>query len=414
MKLRNPLIQSEESCMLNGVELINYQPYVRITLKHGLRSNTLTEPQGRNIKMNQLRNATRVIAIVVTMMVLFSSLQTGVRAQAVLDPVVVLYDANHRQQFDAFDLEEGMNLMLDAVNTSTRYIVRVNTEDLTDTILNDVDILIIAGPDPGYSFSSEEVDGISEMLANGSSLFLSGDPTIDQTVEYWSEVTMQGMGDNYAINDLLDSINVTGVRFSVNDTGVGPLWGDTMFDYENVVFNETYPYVQRLDATTWETSHPIFRNINELYTMTATLKPLELSSGIATGYESSFAQFRAGPISWANYSFPNMTLSDFEQDPLSYSAINGTFPSWMSAFEYDESRIVVMGSTLMFTGLKLPHPDTDLRWFYSGDNARLFMNIMNWLSQDFVETPSAIVPMLVISSAVMVIGVAFYIIKKIR
>ena len=144
--------------MLNGGEQIEYQPYMRITLKHGLRSSTLTEQQGRNIKMNQLRNAPRVIAIIVAMMVLFSSLQTGVRAQAPLDPIVVLYDAGHRQQYDAFDLEEGLNLMLDAVNASTKYIVRVSTEDLTDEVLNDVDILIIAAPDPSYPFSSEETD----------------------------------------------------------------------------------------------------------------------------------------------------------------------------------------------------------------------------------------------------------------
>jgi len=400
--------------MLNGAELTDYQSHLRITLKHGLRSSTLTEQQGRNVKMNQLRNAPRIIAIVVTMMVLFSSLQTNVRAQTPLDPIVVLYDAGHNNQFDAFDLEDGINLMLDAVNTSTKYVVHATTEDLTDTTLNDVDILIIAGPAASYPFSSEEIDGISEMLANGSSLFLCGDPTIDQNVTYWAELTMQGMGDNYAINDLLDSINVTGVRFSVNDTGVGPLWGDTMFDYDNTVLNESYPFVQRLDSSTWESNHPIFRNINELYVMTSTLKPVDLSSAIATGYESSFAQFRNSPISWGNYSFPNMTIEDFEQAPLSYSAINGTFPPWMSAFEYDESRIVVMGSTLMFTDLKLPHPDTDLKWFYSGDNSRLFMNILNWLSLDFIEAPSAIVPMAIISTVVMVVGVVFYIFKKLR
>ncbi|MGD9396905.1 MAG: hypothetical protein PVJ05_10795 [Candidatus Thorarchaeota archaeon] len=364
--------------------------------------------------MNQLRNAPRVIALVVTMMVLFSSLQTGVMAQTPLDPIVVLYDAGHRQQYDAYNLEDGLNLMLDAVNASTKYVVYVTEEDLTDTILNDVDILIIASPDSSFEFSGAEIDGISEMLANGSSLFLSGDPTIDQNVTYWAELPMQGMGDNYAINNLLDSINVTGVRFSVNDTGVGPLWGDTMFDYDHTVFNESYPYVQRLDPSTWESNHPIFRNINELYTMTATLKPVDLASGIATGYETSFAQYREGPISWGNYSYPNMTIEDFEQAPHSYSAINGTFPPWMSAFEYDSSRIVVMGSTLMFTDLELPHPDTDLKWFYSGDNARLFMNILNWLSMDFIEAPSAIVPMLIISSVVMVVGVVFYLFKKLR
>jgi hypothetical protein len=387
---------------------------MRIPLKHGLESNTLTEQKGRNIKMSQLGNAPRVLAVVVTVMVLLSSLQTGVTAQVDLDPIVVLYDASHHQQHDVTDAEVGLKLMIDMVNASTRYIVRINTDELTETVLNDVDILIISSPDENSPFSSTEADGIAEMLANGSSLFLLGDPTIEQSSRYWADALMQDMGENKAINDLLDSINVTSVRFSINETATGDFYSDTMFDYDNTVFNASYPYMIQLDPTTWEANHPIFRNINELFTMTATLKPVELTSGIASGYDTTFAQFKDGSNSWANYSYPNMTLSDFEQDPLSYSAINGTFPSWMSAFEYDESRIVMIGSTLMFTGRGLDHPDTDLRWFYMGDNARFFMNIVNWLSQDFVEAPSAIVPMLIISSVVMIVGVAFYLIKKIR
>lgn len=387
---------------------------MRITLKHGLESGTLTGQKGRNIKMSQLRKVSRVLAVVVTVMVLLSSLQTGVTAQADLDPIVVLYDASHNQQHDALDAEDGLKLMIDMVNASTRYIVRVNTDELTERILNDVDILIIASPDENSPFSSTEADGIAEMLTNGSSLFLLGDPTIEQSSRYWAAALMQDLGENQAINSLLDSINVTGVRFSVNETTIGDIYSDTMFDYDNTVFNGSYPQMIELDSTTWEVNHPIFRNINELFTMTATLKPVELASGIATGYDTTFAQYKAGPNNWANYSYSNMTISDFEQDPLSYSAINGTFPSWMSAFEYDESKIVMIGSTLMFTGRGLDHPDTDLRWFYMGDNARFFMNIMNWLSQDFIEAPSAIVPMLIISSVVMIVGVAFYLLKKIR
>ncbi|MHA3964001.1 MAG: Gldg family protein [Candidatus Thorarchaeota archaeon SMTZ1-45] len=365
--------------------------------------------------MNQLRNATRVLAVAVTVMVLLSSLQIGVRAQADLDPILVLYDANHNQQHDAFDVEDGLKLMLDTVNESTRYMVRINTDDeLTDTVLNDVDILIIASPDSNSPFTAAESDGIAELLANGSSLYILGDPTIEQSSRYWADATMQDMGENKIINDLLDSINITGVRFSINATDFETFYADTMFDYDHTVFNVSYPYMLKLDPTTWEASHPIFRNINELYVMTATLKPVELASGIASGYDTTFAQFRQGPNTWANYSFPNMTLADFEQDPLSYSAINGTFPSWMSAFEYNESRIVIIGSTLMFTGRNLDYPNTGLRWFYSADNARLFMNIMGWLSQEFVEAPSAILPMLIISSVVFAVGVAFYILKKIR
>jgi hypothetical protein len=225
---------------------------------------------------------------------------------------------------------------------------------------------------------------------------------------------MQDLGENEAINAFLDGINVTSVRFSLNETGLDDVYGDTMFDYDNTVFNTSYPWMIRLDTSTWDTGHPIFRNINDLYTMTATLKPIELTSGIARGYESTFAQFKRDAISWANYSHPNMSIEAFAEDPLSYSTINNTFPSWMSAFEYDSSRIVIAGSTLMFTGMNLDYPETDLKWFYMGDNARLFMNIMDWLSEDLVIAPSAILPLLIISSAILAIGVVFYLFKKIR
>jgi hypothetical protein len=363
--------------------------------------------------MNQLRNAPRVLATVVAVMVLLSSLQTGVMAQADLNPIVVLYDAGHDQQHDVLDAENGLKLMMDMVNASTRYEVRIHDGSLTQSELNDVDILIISAPDDDTPYSNTEADAISEMLANGSSLFLLGDPTIDSNSQYWADGPMQDMGENEVLNDLLDSINVTGVRFSINETETD-LYADTMFDFDNVVFNTTYPYMIELDATTWQSNHPIFRNINQLFTMTSTLKPVELASGIASGYETTFAQYKDSATTWANYSYPNITLDDFALAPLNYSAINGTFPSWMSAFEYDDSRIVVTGSSIMFTGRNLDFPETDLRWFYMGDNARLFMNIVNWLSYDFVQAPSAIFPMLVISTVVMVIGLVFYIFKKIR
>ena len=364
--------------------------------------------------MSQLRNAPRVLATVIAIMIFVSSLQTGVMAQTELNPIVVLFDASHQQQHDVTDAENGLKLMIDMVNSSTRYDVRINTEDLTESVLNDVDVLIISTPDDDEPISHTEAIAISEMLANGSSLFLMGDPTIDQNSGYWTDGPLQDMGENFVLNDLLDSINVTGVRFSINETESGDLFGDTMFDYDHSIFNSSYPQMIELDTTTWDSNHPIFRNINELFTMTGTLKPIELTSGIARGYETTFAQYKDSATTWANYSYPNMTLAEFEQFPLNYSAINGTFPSWMSAFEYNESRIVVIGSTLMFTGRNLDYPDTDLRWFYMGDNARFFMNIMDWLSYDFVEAPSAIVPMLVISTVIMVIGLVFYIFKKIR
>ena len=107
-----------------------------------------------------------------------------------------------------------------------------------------------------------------------------------------------------------------------------------------------------------------------------------------------------------------MTL--FEQHPLAYSAINGSFPSWMSAFEFGSSRVAIVGSTIMFSGRPLDIPETELTWFYTADNAKLFMNILDWLSTEFIAAPSAILPMLIISSVILVVGVVFYLYKKLR
>jgi hypothetical protein len=363
--------------------------------------------------MNNAKKIPRVFATILALMILLSGFQAIVPAQSDFDPVVVLYDASHSPQFSASDEELGLKLMFDMVNSSTRYILKVHEDGLLDdAALNDVDILIIADPDRSSPYTSEERAGISEMLANGSSLFLLGDPTISEDSNYWSEGVMEDTGDNVAVNNLLNAINVTGPRFSTNTTG-SFIWSDTMFDW-NHTLNETVPWVIRLDSSTWDTTHPIFRNINELVTMTATLKPISLASGIGRSYDTSFAQFRRDTNSWANYSMPNMTLDEFAANPLSYSAINSTRPSWLSAFEYGSSRVAIVGSTIMFTGRALDLPDSELQWFYTADNSKLFMNILDWLSADFVTAPSGIGTILILSSVILVIGVAYYLLKKLR
>ncbi|MGY5879529.1 MAG: hypothetical protein RTV31_04720 [Candidatus Thorarchaeota archaeon] len=363
--------------------------------------------------MNQFKKIPRVLATALALMILLSSFQATIPAQADFDPVVVLYDASHSPQFDALDEDLGLKLMFDMVNSSTRYVVYVHEDGpLTDEALNDTDILIVAGSDASSPYSPEENAGIAEMLANGSSLFLLGDSTISEDSGYWPEGPMQDMGDNIALNTFLDGINMTGPRFSINENGTNS-WSDTMFDYDHA-FNETIPWVIQLDSTTWDTTHPIFRNINELMTMTSTLKPIGLASGIGNSYETSFAQYKRDSNSWANYSMPNMTLDEFALNPYAYSALNSTIPTWISAFEYGTSRVTIVGSTIMFTGRVIDFVGSELQWFHLADNARLFMNILDWLSEDFVTAPSAIGQMLIISTVILVIGVAFYLLKKLR
>ncbi len=368
--------------------------------------------------MVKLGKLTKVCVAVIAFMIIFTSIQVEVRAQRELDPVVVLYDASHAPQFSADNEERGLKLMLDMVNASTRYLLKVHQgSPINDTILEGVDILIVASPDRSSEFEIEEVSAIKEMLNNGSSLLVLGDPAISQNSTYWSEQPFQDLGDNIAVNRFLDALNVTGVRFSINETGADRYWQDAMFDYE-LALNGTHPWVLRMDTNNWNPEHPIFRDINELVLMTATLKPLDAVGVVATGSESSFAQYRRGPNTFANFSFPNMSLAEFEERPRSYSAINGTYPPWLSAFEYGNSRVVVSGSTIMFSGRTLDLPDSDSRteqqWFYSADNSHLFMNMLDWLSEGFVEPPSAVEPLIVISTAVFLVGVAYYVLRKKR
>ncbi len=362
----------------------------------------------------RISSYSKILVLSLTLLLVLSSVPRTVSAQSPdLDPLVVLYDVSHEPQF-APDDEDGFKLMLDMVNESTKYIVRVNSDPLNETILHDVDVLVIADPDKSALFEQEEVLAIGEMMANGSSLLLLGDPVISQnTSVYWNEQLFRDIGENQALNTLMDQLNITGVRFSLNDTGED-IWGDSMFDYEKSINSTSMPFVIQLDTTTWDTSHPIFNDINSLLTMSATLKPTEAASVIAHSYDTTFAQYRAGPNAFANLTYPNMTIAEFEERPLSYSAINGTYPGWISAFEYDDARIIISGSSIMFSGKTLPEVDSEEQWFYQADNSRLFMNMLNWLTEGFIDSPNAIVPMAIISSVILIVGVAVYVFKKIR
>ncbi|MFW9850094.1 MAG: hypothetical protein ACFFF4_13230 [Candidatus Thorarchaeota archaeon] len=364
--------------------------------------------------MSHNRGLTKLIVITMAFLIVFSSIPFTVNAQVnELDQVVVMYEASHSPQFAADDIDTGFKLMLDMVNESTRYIVRVNDDPLNESILNDVDILIIAEPDRNVRFQPNETLAIDAMLNNGSSLLFLGDPNIDQNSTYWSDPTFNDIGENEGINNILDDLNITGVRFSLNLTASGDLRADTMFDYAHAL-NESYPSIIQLDATTWDTTHPIFSDINSLLTMTATLKPQNASTLLANSFDTTFAQYRRGPNTFGNLTYPNMTADAFAERPLSYSANNGTFPSWLSAFEYDGSKIIIAGSALMFSGRVLDIPNSESQWFYQADNARLFMNMLSWLSEGFVESPDAILPMAIISSVILVVGLVVYLFKKLR
>ncbi|MFW9927751.1 MAG: hypothetical protein ACFFDM_13460, partial [Candidatus Thorarchaeota archaeon] len=86
--------------------------------------------------MLRIRRISKLLVITMTLMIVLSSVQGTVKAQVgELDPIVVMYEASHNPQFAADDADDGLKLMLDMVNASTRYIVIVNEAPLNKTIL---------------------------------------------------------------------------------------------------------------------------------------------------------------------------------------------------------------------------------------------------------------------------------------
>ncbi|MBD3405781.1 MAG: hypothetical protein GF411_06585 [Candidatus Lokiarchaeota archaeon] len=362
--------------------------------------------------MIRFKNTPRIIVILCAVLFVSASMQCPVQAQAIDPPIVIMFDASHSPQHAPDNEAQGLKNVLDRVNESTKYIVRINEDPLNDTILEDVDVLIIAAPDAGSEFETNETKAIVELMNNGSSLMFLGDPMLNQSSTYWINQVFRDMGENYALNRLFDQINMTGVRFSTNTTTESTTYCDALFDLNNALNATQAPSLVAFDSTTWDVEHPIFNDINVIVTMTATLKPVDLASSIAYGYETSFAQYRRGPNSFGNISYPNMTLAEFEENPYSYSAINGTFPPWLSAFKIDSSRVIVSGSTIMFTGRMIDLEDAEQAWYEMYDNTRLFLNMIDWLSEEFIDPPSAITNMLIISSVIFLVGVAYYLLKK--
>jgi len=93
--------------------------------------------------MLRIKRASNILTLTIVTLILLSCLPGNVSAQDALDPVVVVYDASHRPKFDADDDLNGLKLMFDMVNASTRYVLKVNTGTITNETLSDADILIV-------------------------------------------------------------------------------------------------------------------------------------------------------------------------------------------------------------------------------------------------------------------------------
>ena len=110
---------------------------------------------------------------------------------------------------------------------------------------------------------------------------------------------------------------------------------------------------------------------------------------------------------WVEDNDPNKVIATGSN--YSLAGLEGSSqPAWLVASIVGQSRIVLCGSTRMFSDVK--PAKSDITWYQSKDNARLWQNIFSWLAQQ--DTPSSFLgniipqPLTVIVSS-LILGIVF-------
>ncbi len=233
---------------------------------------------------------------------------------------VILFDQVHLQ----FYTSERMQSAINSLNKTEDYIVFTNNQRFTETTFLGVDILVIGNPD--RSFTLQERLAISGYLENGGNLFLLGDPR----------------GKTSNMNAIIDTAQYTDARFS-----------------RHVIFDEEH-------------------NLNEISTqISVSREDLRESSPIANGVQEIVTN-----SIWVEDNDPTKVIATGSN--FSLAGLEGrSQPAWLVASIVGRSRIVLCGSTRMFSDVK--PAKSEVTWYQSQDNARLWQNIFSWLAQQ--ETP---------------------------
>ncbi|MGQ4892744.1 MAG: Gldg family protein [Candidatus Njordarchaeia archaeon] len=195
------------------------------------------------------------------------------------------------------------------------------------------DLIII--PNPGTDFSSDELQALKNYLDNGGSLLIMGD--------------VQYSGNAYGKPDWLNNLlSYIGVSNKVTFWGTNAL-GDEIY---NDVINEANRPWQVKVAAKYFKPHEISIGIKTVVITSSTLDVKDPDVIVATSPEGSYAE-----------------------DINGNTHAKGKLP-WLAALEVGEGKVVVCGSSRMFSDRTLS--GSGVPYIKYGDNRQLFFNIVKW------------------------------------
>jgi len=259
------------------------------------------------------------------------------------EELIILFDEAHGQWFNT----SRMQTVLTMVNTTIGSTMYVNKSPFNATNLVGVDVVIITNPGNESSFTVDEAFYLRQFLKRDGRLFLLSNP-------YSTNETLSGRSS--VLNQLLT--NIDDAELSLDElkfwTGEGDTADTIMDDHHNVDGTKFFLELFQDNFTNSSVISSQPTNISRILVHTQSVEaPIDLGEA----YLSSYAED------------VNKEVHLAEEIPL-----------WLGGSNQSEVRVVICGSTIMFSDLSLPgtnaatwasHPDFD--------NARLFNNTINWL-----------------------------------
>jgi len=304
--------------------------------------------------------------VMLTLLLCFQFLLTNVHAQTSSPSYSILFDEAH-DQFYTYS-NGRFTTALTYLNQTADFVVTLNSAlfDNLTTLLT-YDLIIIGNPGPHGNFSQIEIGVLKNYTLLGGNLLILNNfndvanPSPDLNVtghpEYLSNLTESlDLPLNLLTYDLFDETHIP----------LGQRW------------------VVEIGTQNFQIFHPISWKINRILTFTSGLNVTSTDGIVATGYPESYLNNRTG-------------------DTLS------TTP-WLYATQQGASKIVICGSTAMFSDTNITNVGnsiyTGVKWINALDNLRLWANIIQWTS--IKENPEFFLAFLIVSIALVALGIGLY------
>ncbi|MHA1258737.1 MAG: hypothetical protein ACTSYD_01935 [Candidatus Heimdallarchaeaceae archaeon] len=322
-------------------------------------------------------NRRLLVILLVYLMAATSFQQRNLAAGQATKEYVVLFDESHGQFFTRELMTGALNTLEGLIpeeNIQIKIIYQNNSR-FNSTNLQGVDLLIITNPGikEENELQTDEISAILDYVELGGSLFLLSNPlTRNESLT----------GHPASINELLAAREdkLTSARINTaNNISHSNLIID---EFSHVYSNESYVLSQIHNGKNITIANYEETKISDL-SMTIYQQELQINS--TTIYSASLTlaneinEYAVGRTPVTSYAIDENY--DIIRDP-----VNG-FLTWMIAKPVGDARLVVSGSTIMFSDLEIAEGQT---WINQTDNLNLWKNIVLWLLKYTPHPPRGI------------------------